>query len=52
MNTSQAAPQTIDEYIAALPKDVQELLEQVRATIQKAAPDAQVCAALLASCVT
>jgi uncharacterized protein YdhG (YjbR/CyaY superfamily) len=41
MSTSQAAPQTIDEYIATLPKDVQQLLEHVRATIQQAAPDAQ-----------
>jgi uncharacterized protein YdhG (YjbR/CyaY superfamily) len=30
----------IDEYIAAFPDDVQQLLQQVRATIQKAAPDA------------
>jgi uncharacterized protein YdhG (YjbR/CyaY superfamily) len=32
---------TIDEYIAAFPKDVQEILEKIRATIRKAAPDAQ-----------
>ena len=32
---------TIDEYIAAFPKDVQEVLEQVRASIQNAAPDAE-----------
>ena len=35
-----AAPATIDEYIAAFPPDVQAILEKVRATIQKAAPDA------------
>src|SRR5688500_13789459 len=31
---------TIDEYIAAFPADVQNILQQVRATIRKAAPDA------------
>lgn len=31
----------IDEYIAAFPKDVQKKLEEMRATIRKAAPDAQ-----------
>ena len=31
---------TIDEYIAAFPEDVQVMLEQIRATIKKAAPDA------------
>lgn len=34
-------PQTIDEYIAGFPPDVQALLEQIRATIKHAAPDAQ-----------
>ncbi|RIV27016.1 hypothetical protein DYU11_01475 [Fibrisoma montanum] len=34
-------PNTIDEYIAAFPTDVQTVLQQVRATIRKAAPDAQ-----------
>ncbi len=34
-------PQTIDEYIAGFPKDVQEKLQQVRRTIREAAPDAQ-----------
>ena len=40
MTTSQA-PQNIDEYIAGFPKDVQEILEKIRATIRKAAPDAE-----------
>ncbi len=35
-----AKPATIDEYIATFPPDIQPLLEQVRATIKKAAPDA------------
>lgn len=33
-------PKDIDEYIAAFPEDVQKILEQVRSTIQKAAPGA------------
>jgi len=38
MITSKAA--NIDEYIAAFPKEVQKLLQQLRTTIHKAAPDA------------
>jgi uncharacterized protein YdhG (YjbR/CyaY superfamily) len=34
------APSTIDEYIATFPQEVQETLELVRSTIQKAAPGA------------
>ena len=34
-------PKNIDEYIGAFPNDVQEILEKVRMTIQKAAPDAK-----------
>lgn len=34
-------PSTIDEYIGAFPNDVQEILEKIRTTIQKAAPDAK-----------
>lgn len=33
-------PESIDEYIASQPESVQPLLEQVRVTIQAAAPDA------------
>jgi uncharacterized protein YdhG (YjbR/CyaY superfamily) len=32
---------SIDAYIATYPKDVQDLLQQVRETIRKAAPEAQ-----------
>ena len=32
--------QTIDEYIAGFPRDVQAVLQKVRAAIKKAAPDA------------
>ena len=31
----------IDEYIAAFPKDIQEILESLRETIRKAAPEAE-----------
>ncbi len=40
MKSSSNVPATIDEYIAAAPKDVQAILKKVRATIRKAAPDA------------
>jgi uncharacterized protein YdhG (YjbR/CyaY superfamily) len=38
---SKAIPITVDEYIAAFPKEMQQLLQQVRATIKKAAPAAE-----------
>ena len=41
MKTDQTAPKTIDEYIAAFPKDVQELLQKMRMTIRKAVPNAE-----------
>ena len=34
-------PETIEEYIGGFPNDVQEILEKIRMTIQKAAPDAK-----------
>ena len=41
MKSKQAAPTTIDEYIAGFPPEVRRLLRQVRATIRKAAPKAE-----------
>ena len=41
MRTNQAAPRTIDEYIAGFPREVQEILEEIRETIRAAAPDAE-----------
>jgi uncharacterized protein YdhG (YjbR/CyaY superfamily) len=41
MKTDQPAPQTIDEYIAGFPPEVQEILQKIRLTIHEAAPDAQ-----------
>jgi uncharacterized protein YdhG (YjbR/CyaY superfamily) len=40
MNTQPTTPQTIDDYIAGFPAEVQAILQQVRATIREAAPDA------------
>jgi uncharacterized protein YdhG (YjbR/CyaY superfamily) len=37
----QAAPATIDDYIATYPPEVQAILEKIRALIREAAPDAQ-----------
>jgi uncharacterized protein YdhG (YjbR/CyaY superfamily) len=41
MRARQTAPRNIDEYIAGFPADVQKLLEKIRRTIRKAAPDAE-----------
>lgn len=41
MRADQAAPKDIDEYVAGFPKDVREILEKIRMTIRKAAPDAE-----------
>jgi len=34
-------PETIDDYIATFPENVQQLLQQIRTTIRKAAPKAE-----------
>ena len=39
--STKTAPKTIDEYIAAFPKGIQEVLEKIRKTIRKAAPAAE-----------
>ncbi len=41
MKKDSKVPETIDEYITGFPEDIQEKLEALRATIRKAAPDAQ-----------
>ena len=41
MKTNKIIPKDIDEYIASFPKDIQEILEKIRTTIRKAAPDAE-----------
>jgi len=40
VNSTRTNFKTIDEYISTFPKDIQKILEQVRQTIKKAAPDA------------
>ena len=40
MKNNHPAPQNIDQYIAGFPADVQAILQRIRATIRKAAPDA------------
>lgn len=40
MEANQAAPTTIDEYIAQFPVETQEVMRQVRAAIHDAAPGA------------
>ena len=39
MTTSK--PKDIDEYISGFPKDVQDVLEQIRAIVKKQEPDAE-----------
>lgn len=41
MKTEKTSPRTIDEYIAGFPKDIQAILQKIRMTIRKAAPDAE-----------
>ena len=40
MDTTAKKPANIDEYIATFPKATQDLLEQMRGTVRKAAPGA------------
>ena len=40
MKTAAASPDNIDDYIAGFPEDVRRKLNQIRATIRRAAPDA------------
>ena len=37
----QTAPKNIDDYIAGFPDDVQVILQKIRMTIKKAAPNAE-----------
>jgi uncharacterized protein YdhG (YjbR/CyaY superfamily) len=41
MESNRNAFETIDEYIASFPKDVQEILEKIRGIIRQSAPGAQ-----------
>jgi uncharacterized protein YdhG (YjbR/CyaY superfamily) len=41
MRTKQTSPKNIDNYIAGYPENVQKVLQQIRQTIRKAAPQAE-----------
>jgi uncharacterized protein YdhG (YjbR/CyaY superfamily) len=41
MKADHTTPTTIDEYIAAFAPEVRSILEKIRATIKKAAPEAE-----------
>ena len=41
MDTIKSTYTTIDEYIATFPKDIQTILQKIRAIIHKAAPQAE-----------
>ena len=41
MKMNSTAPENIDAYIASFPQEVQTILEEMRETIRRAAPDAQ-----------
>ena len=41
MKSTKARVHSIDEYIATFPNETQKILEEVRATIKAAAPDAE-----------
>ena len=41
MKTAKGSARDIDEYIAGFPRDVQKTLQQIRATIRRAAPGAE-----------
>jgi uncharacterized protein YdhG (YjbR/CyaY superfamily) len=41
MKSIQKAPQNIDEYIADFPPDTQKILQKIRLTVRKAAPQAE-----------
>lgn len=41
METQKTTPQTIDEYIAGFPNDIQAILQKIRKIVKNAAPEAQ-----------
>ena len=41
MNSSGAAPATVDEYIASFPPEVRAVLQRVRQVVREAAPEAR-----------
>ena len=41
MSIERKAPKDIDEYMAGFPNEIREILQKIRMTIRKAAPDAE-----------
>ena len=41
MDSKKSGFNSIDEYIATFPKDIQKILQELRATIKAAAPDSE-----------
>jgi uncharacterized protein YdhG (YjbR/CyaY superfamily) len=41
MESNKVGFNSIDEYIATFPEEIQKILEELRATIKAAAPDAE-----------
>jgi uncharacterized protein YdhG (YjbR/CyaY superfamily) len=41
MKAGETGPKDIDEYIAGFPSEIRELLQKIRMTIRKAAPEAE-----------
>jgi uncharacterized protein YdhG (YjbR/CyaY superfamily) len=41
MEGNEAAPETVDEYIAKFPPEIQEILGRIRKVIKETAPDAE-----------
>jgi uncharacterized protein YdhG (YjbR/CyaY superfamily) len=41
MEAKKTPPKDIDEYIAKFPEDIQDTLQELRATIRESAPDAE-----------
>ena len=41
MNADQPTPTTIDAYIAGFPPEIQAILQEIRAIVRAAAPDAE-----------
>lgn len=41
MDARNSIPRDVDDYISAFPSDVRDLLERMRSTIRKAAPNAE-----------
>jgi uncharacterized protein YdhG (YjbR/CyaY superfamily) len=40
METSKSSPKDIDDYIAGFPQDIQAILQKIRQTVKRAAPEA------------